>query len=104
MPDNSAAAGSVNTQPAAILRIVEKRRPLPFAAIVPATPELRMCVVLTGKLRVVGCEDGHHGDQSGTGALRIGHMLLADPLAYSDDDALPAHHCAQPEEPALRRP
>ena len=55
-PDRSAAAGKVNTHPAAMLRTVRQRRPLPFAAIVPATPELRMCVVLTGSPKAVAAK------------------------------------------------
>src|ERR1700757_4964107 len=47
-PDSSAAAGRVNTQAAAMFLIVENCSPLLFAAIVPATPELNTCVVLTG--------------------------------------------------------
>ena len=48
-PERSAAAGSVNTHASAMSRMVEACRPLLFAAIVPATPELSTCVVLTGK-------------------------------------------------------
>jgi peptide/nickel transport system ATP-binding protein len=36
------------SQPAAILRTVDQRSPLPLALMVPATPELRMWVVETG--------------------------------------------------------
>src|ERR1035441_7924739 len=48
-PESSAAAGNVNTQAAAILRIVDICKPLLFAIIVPATPELSTWVVDTGK-------------------------------------------------------
>src|ERR1700722_4367904 len=47
-PDSSAAAGSVNTHAAAMLRIVDICSPLLSAAMVPATPELSTWVVLTG--------------------------------------------------------
>src|SRR5579875_2476726 len=47
-PASSAAAGSVKTQASAMLRIVANCRPLPLAAMVPATPEDSTCVVDTG--------------------------------------------------------
>lgn len=43
------AAGSVVTQASAMLRTVAICNPEPFAAIVPATPDDRMCVVETGR-------------------------------------------------------
>jgi hypothetical protein len=43
------AAGRVNTQADAMLRIVLHCRPEPFAAIVPATPLDSTWVVETGK-------------------------------------------------------
>ena len=42
-------AGRVRTQAEAMLRTVDTGKPDPFAAIVPATPLDRMCVVDTGK-------------------------------------------------------
>lgn len=47
-PESNAAAGSVKIHAAAMFRMVENCSPLLFAAIVPATPELSTCVVLTG--------------------------------------------------------
>ena len=41
-------AGKVSTHANMILRNVARWRPERFAAIVPATPEERTCVVLTG--------------------------------------------------------
>jgi hypothetical protein len=49
LPERSAAAGRVKTQARAISRNVDTCNPLLFAAIVPATPEERTCVVLTGR-------------------------------------------------------
>ncbi len=40
--------GKVRTQASAMLRTVFHWRPVPLAAIVPATPDDRTCVVLTG--------------------------------------------------------
>ena len=44
-----AAAGSVKTHAMAMLRRVDICRPLPFATMVPATPEDKTWVVETGK-------------------------------------------------------
>lgn len=41
-------AGGVSTQASTRLRKVFHWRPEPFAAIVPATPDVSMCVVDTG--------------------------------------------------------
>jgi hypothetical protein len=45
------AAGSVSTHAKAMLRTVASCSPEPFAAMVPAMPEDRTCVVETGKPR-----------------------------------------------------
>ena len=42
LPDNMIAAGKVSTQAKARLFTVPHCRPEPLAAIVPATPEVRM--------------------------------------------------------------
>jgi len=49
MPAIVIAAGSVSTHAIAIERTVDHWSPEPFAAIVPATPLERICVVDTGK-------------------------------------------------------
>src|SRR4030095_2833722 len=49
LPDKTIEAGKVSTQARIRLRTVPRCRPEPLAAIVPATPEDRTCVVLTGK-------------------------------------------------------
>src|SRR5580658_2845393 len=51
-PESSAAAGRVKTQASAISRTVDICRPLLFAAMVPAMPELSTWVVLTGRPRL----------------------------------------------------
>ncbi len=48
-PESTAAAGRVKTQARAISRMVDIWSPLLLAAMVPATPELRTWVVLTGR-------------------------------------------------------
>ena len=48
-PDSSIATGSVSTQAIARFRIVDICRPDRLAAIVPATPDERTCVVETGR-------------------------------------------------------
>ena len=48
-PESRAAAGRVKTQARAISRTVDICRPLLLAAMVPAIPELRTWVVLTGR-------------------------------------------------------
>ena len=68
-----------------------------MAAIVPATPEERTCVVLTGKAEPVGRADGDHRGDLRRRALRVGQVVLADLLADRDDDALPADHRAEAE-------
>ena len=45
MKDNAIEAGKVSTQASSILRTVDHCRPEPFAAIVPATPDDKTCVV-----------------------------------------------------------
>ena len=50
VPDSMMDMGRVSTQAIIKLRTVPHCRPVPFAAIVPATPEDSTCVVLTGKL------------------------------------------------------
>ena len=99
MPESSAAAGSVKTQAAAMLRMVDSCRPLLLAAMVPATPELSTWVVTDRQPEVVGGKDGGHGDQLGACALRVGQVLLADLLADCHHDALPA----RPSCPAQRQ-
>ena len=47
--DNTMATGSVSTQAMIRLRTVAHCRPVPLAAMVPATPDDNTCVVLTGK-------------------------------------------------------
>src|SRR5262245_32199937 len=47
-PASNIVTGSVSAQASAMLRIVRICKPDIFAAIVPATPEERACVVLTG--------------------------------------------------------
>src|ERR1700684_3318451 len=51
VPESTIAAGSVSTQPSAILRRVDHCMPEPLAIIVPATPEESTCVVDTGRPR-----------------------------------------------------
>ena len=48
VPEITIAAGKVNTQAIAILRTVESCNPEPLAAIVPAMPDDKTCVVETG--------------------------------------------------------
>jgi len=48
-PANRIEAGSVNTHAISRLRTVLHCRPEPFAAMVPATPEVSTWVVLTGR-------------------------------------------------------
>ena len=48
VPEITIAAGRVNTQAFAILRTVESCNPEPLAAIVPAIPDDKTCVVETG--------------------------------------------------------
>ena len=47
--DRAIDTGSVSTQAMSRLRTVDICRPEPLATIVPATPEERICVVLTGR-------------------------------------------------------
>src|ERR1039457_4241208 len=49
LPESRAAAGSVKTQAMAMFLMVDHCKPLLLAAMVPATPELRTCVVETGR-------------------------------------------------------
>src|SRR5579872_5086029 len=55
-PDSNAATGSVKTHAAAMLRRVDIWSPLRLAAMVPATPELRTWVVLTGRPKLSAAE------------------------------------------------
>ncbi len=48
-----------------MLRSVSFCRPGRLAAIVPAMPDDRICVMLTGRAVDVGCADREHGDQLG---------------------------------------
>ncbi len=49
--DSTMATGNVSTQSMIRLRTVAHCRPVPLAAMVPATPDDRTCVVLTGRPR-----------------------------------------------------
>ena len=71
--------------------------PEPLAAIVPATPEERTCVVETGKPKLSAAAIVAHRHDLGRRALAIGQMLLADLFADRDDDALPSDHGAKPK-------
>ena len=97
MPESSAATGSVNTQAAAILRRVDICSPLRLAAMVPATPELSTCVVLTGSPKLSAAKMVAHCHQFSRGTLGVGQMLLADLFANSHHNALPADHGAHSE-------
>jgi hypothetical protein len=59
-----------------MLRMVLSGKPLPFSVIVPATPELRMCVVHREPVDVSG-EDSAHGYNPRARTLRIGQMIFA---------------------------
>ena len=96
-PESTAAAGRVKTQARAMSRMVESCRPLWLAAMVPATPELRTWVVLTGRPNPSARADGDHGGDFGRRALGIGQVSLADLFADRDHDALPADHGAEAE-------
>ncbi len=99
-PESKAAAGSVNTHAAAMLFTVDHCRPLLFAAMVPATPELSTWVVLTGSPRVSAAKMRSRRHHFGRSALAIGQVLLPDLLAHRDHDPLPA---PGPWSPARQR-
>ena len=73
-------AGKVNTQAAARFRIVLHCRPEPFAAIVPATPEVSTWVVLTGKWSAVADWISVIATSSSDDKLARGKALGADHL------------------------
>ena len=89
--------GEVKTHPAAMLRIVVKRRPFPLAAMVPATPELRIWVVLTGSPELSAAKMVPMAIEAGACTLSVGQVIFADAFAHCDDNALPADHRAEAE-------
>ena len=68
------AAGSVSTHAKAMLRTVASCSPEPFAAMVPAMPEDRTCVVETGNPRTSAAPMVAAARISARGALRVGQV------------------------------
>ncbi len=50
-----------------------------------------------GQAILISSKDGQHGNEFGGEPLRVGQVGLADLLANSDYDALPADHGSQAE-------
>jgi hypothetical protein len=71
-PESMIAAGSVNTQAIARLLTVPHCNPDPFAAIVPAMPEVRMDRQSVHVRR----RDRSHRDEFGGGALGVSQVVL----------------------------